>query len=242
MTDKENNYIIEYFFVIQKSISNKSIIAIITYYIYNYEVIILYFITHLMVLIPTVIEKSHKWERAYDIYSRLLEDRIIFVSGWVETHMVNTIIAQMLFLEKQDPDKDIIMYINSPGGEVYSGMAIFDTMQHVKCDIQTICTWLAASMGSMILVGWTKGKRYILPNSRVMIHQPLSGSQGQITDMQIAVEEGMRLKKTLTEIMAERTGQEYKKVADDMERDRWLSPQEALEYGIVDHILAPNKK
>ena len=241
-TDKENNYIIEYFFVIQKSISNKSIIAIISDYSYNYEVIILYFITHLMVLIPTVIEKSHKWERAYDIYSRLLEDRIIFVSGWVETHMVNTIIAQMLFLEKQDPDKDIIMYINSPGGEVYSGMAIFDTMQHVKCDIQTICTWLAASMGSMILVGWTKGKRYILPNSRVMIHQPLSGSQGQITDMQIAVEEGMRLKKTLTEIMAERTGQEYKKVADDMERDRWLSPQEALEYGIVDHILAPNKK
>lgn len=194
-----------------------------------------------MVLIPTVIEKSHKWERAYDIYSRLLEDRIIFVGGGVETHMVNTIIAQMLYLEKQDPDKDIIMYINSPGGEVYSGMAIFDTMQHVKCDIQTICTGLAASMGSMLLVGWTKGKRFILPNSRVMIHQPLSWAQGQITDMQIAVEEGMRLKKTLTEIMAERTGQDYKKVADDMERDRWLSPQEALDYGIVDKILVSNK-
>ncbi|AKH32477.1 ATP-dependent Clp protease proteolytic subunit [candidate division SR1 bacterium Aalborg_AAW-1] len=195
-----------------------------------------------MVLIPTVIEKSHKGERAYDIYSRLLEDRIIFVGGGVETHMVNTIIAQMLFLEKQDPDKDIIMYINSPGGEVYSGMAIFDTMQHVKCDVQTICTGLAASMGSMLLVGGTKGKRSILPHSRVMIHQPLSGVQGQITDMQIAVEEGMRLKKTLTEIMAERTGQDYKKVADDMERDRWLSPEDALEYGIVDHIIYPSKK
>ena len=195
-----------------------------------------------MVLIPTVIEKSHKGERAYDIYSRLLEDRIIFVGGGVETHMVNTIIAQMLFLEKQDPDKDIIMYINSPGGEVYSGMAIFDTMQHVKCDVQTICTGLAASMGSMLLVWGTKWKRSILPNSRVMIHQPLSGAQWQITDMQIAVEEGMRLKKTLTAIMAERTGQDYKKVADDMERDRWLSPEEALEYGIVDKIIYPNKK
>ena len=195
-----------------------------------------------MVLIPTVIEKSHKGERAYDIYSRLLEDRIIFVGGGVETHMVNTIIAQMLFLEKQDPDKDIIMYINSPGGEVYSGMAIFDTMQHVKCDVQTICTGLAASMGSMFLVWGTKWKRSILPNSRVMIHQPLSGAQWQITDMQIAVEEGMRLKKTLTAIMAERTGQDYKKVADDMERDRWLSPEEALEYGIVDKIIYPNKK
>ena len=195
-----------------------------------------------MVLIPTVIEKSHKGERAYDIYSRLLEDRIIFVGGGVETHMVNTIIAQMLFLEKQDPDKDIIMYINSPGGEVYSGMAIFDTMQLVKCDVQTICTGLAASMGSMLLVWGTKGKRFILPHSRVMIHQPLSGTQGQITDMQIAVEEGMRLKKTLTQIMADRTGKDYKKVADDMERDRWLSPEEALEYGIVDKIIYPNKK
>ena len=195
-----------------------------------------------MVLIPTVIEKSHKGERAYDIYSRLLEDRIIFVGWGVETHMVNTIIAQMLFLEKQDPDKDIIMYINSPGWEVYSGMAIFDTMQHVKCDVQTICTGLAASMGSMLLVWGTKWKRSILPHSRVMIHQPLSGVQWQITDLQIAVEEGMRLKKTLTEIMAERTGQDYKKVADDMERDRWLSPEDALEYGIVDHIIYPSKK
>lgn len=192
-----------------------------------------------MVLIPTVIEKSHKWERAYDIYSRLLEDRIIFVGGGVETHMVNTIIAQMLFLEKKDPDKDIIMYINSPWGEVYSGMAIYDTMQYVKCEVTTICTGLAASMWSMLLVWGTKGKRYILPHSRVMIHQPLSWVQGQITDMQIAVEEGAKLKTILTQIMADRTGQAYDKVASDMERDRWLSSQDALDYGIVDHIIQP---
>jgi len=195
-----------------------------------------------MVLIPTVIEKSHKWERAYDIYSRLLEDRIIFVGGGAETHMVNTIIAQMLFLEKKDPDKDIIMYINSPWGEVYSGMAIYDTMQYVKCDVVTICTGLAASMGSMLLVAGTKGKRYMLPNSRVMIHQPLSGAKWQITDMQIAVEEWLKLKKLLTGIMSERTGQAYDKVADDMERDNWMSSQDALDYGIVDKILYPEQK
>lgn len=190
-----------------------------------------------MVLIPTVIEKTKSTERAYDIYSRLLEDRIIFVGGEVETHMVNSIIAQLLFLEKKDPDKDIVMYINSPGGEVYSGMAIFDTMQQIKCDVQTVCTGLAASMGSMLLVGGTKGKRFILPHSRVMIHQPSSGTRGQVTDMQIAVEEGLKLKKILTQIMADRTGQSYEKVAADMERDRWMDPQEALEYGIVDKII-----
>ena len=195
-----------------------------------------------MVLIPTVIEKSHKGERAYDIYSRLLEDRIIFVWWGVETHMVNTVIAQMLYLEKKDPDKDIIMYINSPWGEVYSGMAIYDTMQYVQCDVMTICTWLAASMWSMLLVWWTKGKRFMLPHSRVMIHQPLSGAKGQITDMQIAVEEWLKLKSILTGIMAERTGQAYDKVAADMERDRWLSSQDALDYGIVDKIIYPEKK
>ncbi len=195
-----------------------------------------------MVLIPTVIEKSHKGERAYDIYSRLLEDRIIFVWWGVETHMVNTVIAQMLYLEKKDPDKDIIMYINSPWGEVYSGMAIYDTMQYVQCDVMTICTGLAASMWSMLLVWWTKGKRFMLPHSRVMIHQPLSGTKGQITDMQIAVEEWLKLKTILTGIMAERTGQAYDKVAADMERDRWLSSQDALDYGIVDKIIYPEKK
>lgn len=193
-----------------------------------------------MVLIPTVIEKSHKGERAYDIYSRLLEDRIIFVGGGVETHMVNTIIAQMLYLEKKDPDKDIVMYINSPGGEVYSGMAIYDTMQYVKCDVVTICTGLAASMGSMLLVAGTKWKRYMLPHSRVMIHQPLSWAKWQITDMQIAVEEWLKLKKLLTSIMAERTWQDYDKVASDMERDNWMSSQDALDYWIVDKILYPD--
>ena len=195
-----------------------------------------------MVLIPTVIEKSHKGERAYDIYSRLLEDRIIFVGGWVETHMVNSIVAQMLYLEKKDPDKDIIMYINSPGWEVYSGMAIYDTMQYVKCDIVTICTGLAASMGSMLLVWGTKGKRFMLPHSRVMIHQPLGGSRWQITDMQIAVEEWVKLKEILTRIMSERTWQPYDKVASDMERDRWLSSDDALAYGIVDKIINSDKR
>ncbi len=195
-----------------------------------------------MVLIPTVIEKTHKWERAYDIYSRLLEDRIIFVGWGVETHMVNSIIAQMLYLEKKDPDKDIIMYINSPWGEVYSGMAIYDTMQYVKCDVCTICTGLAASMGSMLLVAGTNGKRFMLPHSRVMIHQPLSGAKGQITDMQIAVEEWLKLKKLLTGIMADRTGQAYEKVAADMERDNWMSAQDALDYGIIDKIFYPESK
>lgn len=190
-----------------------------------------------MVLIPTVIEKTSKGERAYDIYSRLLEDRIIFVAWPVGTQMVNSIVAQMLFLEKQAPDKDITMYINSPGGDVYSGMALFDTMQHIKCDVKTICVGLAASMGSMFLVGGTKGKRYALPNSRIMIHQPAHGAQGKISDTMIAVEEGMRLKKLLTQIMADRTGQPYERVENDMDRDKWLSPEEALEYGIIDHII-----
>lgn len=191
-----------------------------------------------MVLIPTVIEKTHKGERAYDIYSRLLEDRIIFVSGEVETHMVNTIIAQMLYLEKKDPDKDIIMYINSPWGEVYSGMAVFDTMQYLKCDVQTICVGLAASMGSMFLVGGTKGKRSALPHSKIMIHQPLSGARGQISDMEIAVNEGIKLKKLLTQIVADRTGQKFETVAKDMDRDNWMTAEEALKYGIIDKIIS----
>ena len=190
-----------------------------------------------MVLIPTVIEKTKSGERAYDIYSRLLEDRIIFVGNPVEAQMVNTIVAQMLYLEKKDPDKDIIMYINTPGGEVYSGMAIYDTMQYVKCDVVTICTGLAASMGSIFLVGGTKGKRYSLPHSRVMIHQPSHGTQGTISDTKIAVEEGERLKEIITAIISEKTGQKFDKVLQDMERDKWLSPQEALEYGLIDKVI-----
>ena len=155
-----------------------------------------------MTLIPTIIEKTKAWERAYDIYSRLLEDRIIFVGEAVHSAMVNTVIAQMLYLEKKDPDKDIIMYINSPGGEVYSGLAIYDAMQVLKCDVQTICTGLAASMGSVFLTGGTKGKRFALPNSRIMIHQPLiswGGISGQATDIQIEAEEMLKVKKNLTE-------------------------------------------
>lgn len=190
-----------------------------------------------MVLIPTVIDKTPQGERVYDIYSRLLEDRIVFVWDVVEANMVNSIVAQLLFLEKKDPDKDIIMHINTPGGEIYSWMAIFDTMQHIKCDVVTIATGLAASMGSIFLVGGTKGKRYALPNSRIMIHQPSHGTQGTVTDTRIAIEEGLKLKKSLTQIIADRTGQPYEKVEKDMERDKWLSPQEALEYGIIDKVL-----
>ncbi|MFZ2151271.1 MAG: ATP-dependent Clp protease proteolytic subunit [Candidatus Absconditicoccaceae bacterium] len=192
-------------------------------------------------LIPSVIEKSKQGERSYDIYSRLLEDRIIFIGEPIDSHVANTVIAQLLFLEKKDPDKDIVMYINTPGGEVYSGMAIYDTMQYIKCDICTICVGLAASMGSIFLVGGKKGKRYSLSHSKVMIHQPLiggSGITGQATDIQIEAEEMMKLKKMLTEIMAKHTGLKFDKVAQDMERNKWISPEEALEYGIIDKIIS----
>lgn len=193
-----------------------------------------------MTLIPTIIEKTKAWERAYDIYSRLLEDRIIFVGEAVHSAMVNTVIAQMLYLEKKDPDKDIIMYINSPGGEVYSGLAIYDAMQVLKCDVQTICTGLAASMGSVFLTGGTKGKRFALPNSRIMIHQPLiswGGISGQATDIQIEAEEMLKVKKNLTEIIAKHCGKGYETCLADMERNKRMSPQEALEYGLIDKII-----
>ena len=193
-----------------------------------------------MTLIPTIIEKTKAWERAYDIYSRLLEDRIIFVGEAVHSAMVNTVIAQMLYLEKKDPDKDIIMYINSPGGEVYSGLAIYDAMQVLKCDVQTICTGLAASMGSVFLTGGTKGKRFALPNSRIMIHQPLiswGGISGQATDIQIEAEEMLKVKKNLTEIIAKHSGKNYETCLADMERNKRMSPQEALEYGLIDKII-----
>lgn len=193
-----------------------------------------------MTLIPTIIEKTKAWERAYDIYSRLLEDRIIFVGEAVHSAMVNTVIAQMLYLERKDPDKDIIMYINSPGGEVYSGLAIYDAMQVLKCDVQTICTGLAASMGSVFLTGGTKGKRFALPNSRIMIHQPLiswGGISGQATDIQIEAEEMLKVKKNLTEIIAKHCGKNYETCLADMERNKRMSPQEALEYGLIDKII-----
>ncbi len=192
-----------------------------------------------MIFLPTVIEKTQQYERAYDIYSRLLEDRIIFIGGAIETHMVNAIVAQMLYLEKKDPDKDITIYINSPGGEVYSGMAIFDAMQFVKCDVSTICVWLAASMWSIYLVGGEKGKRYALPHSRIMIHQPSHGTQWTISDTRIAVEEGVKLKHMLINLIAQSTGQKYATVEADMERDKRLSPEEALKYWIIDKIISP---
>lgn len=193
-----------------------------------------------MTLIPTVLEKTKNGERAYDIYSRLLEDRIIFVGEQVHSAMVNTIVAQMLYLEKKDPEKDIIMYINTPGGEVYSGLAIYDTMQILKCDTQTICTGLAASMGSLLLAGGTKGKRFALPHSRIMIHQPLisgGGISGQATDIQIEAEEMLKVKKMLTKIIAKHSGKDYDEALADMERNKWMSPEDALNYGLIDKII-----
>lgn len=190
-----------------------------------------------MTLIPSVIEKVKWGERAYDIYSRLLEDRIIFVGEPVQAGMVNSIVAQLLFLEKKDPDKDIIMFINTPGGEVYSWMAIYDVMQYVKCDVSTICVGLAASMWSVILAGGTKGKRYSLPHSKIMIHQPLGGAEGQASDIVIQAEEILKVKNMFIELMAKHTGQKVDVVANDMERNKWMNAEEAMKYGIIDKII-----
>ena len=190
-----------------------------------------------MVLIPTVIEKSREWERAYDIYSRLLEDRIVFVWDVIEDHLVNTVIAQLLFLEKQDPEKDITMYINSPWGSVSAGWALYDTMQYVKCDITTVCLWLAASFGAVLLAGGTKGKRFALPNSEVMIHQPSGGCQGQATDMEIVTKHIVDVKQKLNEILAKNTNQPIEKIKQDTERDNYMFAEDALKYGLVDKVL-----
>ncbi len=190
-----------------------------------------------MTIIPFVIEKTKNGERSYDIYSRLLEDRIIFVGEEVHAHMVNSIVAQMLFLEKQDPDKEITLYINTPGGEVYSGMALFDTMQIIKCPVRTICVGLAASMGSIFLVGGTKWKRCALKHSRIMIHQPSHGAQGTVSDTRIAVEEWVKIRDMINGIFVERTGQPLEVIERDMERDKWLSADEALAYGIIDEVI-----
>jgi ATP-dependent Clp protease, protease subunit len=190
-----------------------------------------------MTIIPYVIEKTKNGERTYDIYSRLLEDRIIFVGEEVHAHMVNSIVAQMLFLEKQDPDKEITLYINTPGGEVYSGMALFDTMQIIKCPVRTICVGLAASMGSIFLVGGTKWKRCALKHSRIMIHQPSHGAQGTVSDTRIAVEEWVKIRDMINGIFVERTGQLLEVIERDMERDKWLSAAEALAYWIIDEVI-----
>lgn len=188
-------------------------------------------------LIPTVIEQTDRGERAFDIYSRLLKERAIFLTSQVEDKMASTIVAQLLFLESEDPDKDITLYINSPGGLVTAGLSIFDTMNYIKPDIATVCIGQACSMGSFLLAAGAKGKRYSLPNSRIMIHQPSAGTQGQVTDMQIAVAESQRLKDMLNRHYADFTGKSLKKIEDSMERDNFMSPKEALKFGLIDKII-----
>lgn len=193
-------------------------------------------------VIPYVIEQTSRGERSYDIYSRLLKDRIIMLSGEIEDSMASAIVAQLLFLEAEDPDKDIYLYINSPGGVVTSGFSIYDTMNYIKPDVCTICIGQAASMGAFLLSCGTKGKRYALPNSRIMIHQPLGGAQGQATDMEITVKEILRIKENLNKILAQNTGQKLAKVEKDTDRDFFMSAKEAAEYGIIDKVLEKSFK
>ena len=196
-----------------------------------------------MPMIPTVIDKTPQGgERVYDIYSRLLEERIIFLGGGINDEVANVIIAQLLFLEKVDPSRDITIYVNSPGGSVSATLAMYDTMQLIKCDVSTVCVGIAASGGSIILMGGTKGKRFILPHSEVMIHQPLGGTEGQATDIAIHAQHIVQTKGLLNEMIAKHTGQSVKKVADDTERDKFMLAKDALAYGIVDKIIEPAKK
>jgi ATP-dependent Clp protease protease subunit len=188
-------------------------------------------------MVPIVIEQSGRGERAYDIYSRLLRDRVIFLVGPVNDQTANLVIAQMLFLESENPDKDISLYINSPGGSVYAGMAIYDTMQFIKPDISTICVGMAASMGAFLLAAGAKGKRFALPNSRIMIHQPSGGSQGQASDIEIQAREILYLRERLNGVLAERTGQPVERIARDTDRDNFMSAEDAVSYGIIDKIF-----
>ena len=191
-----------------------------------------------MPLIPMVVEQSNRGERAYDIYSRLLKDRIIFIGSAIDNEVANVIVAQLLFLESEDPEKDISFYINSPGGVVTAGLAIYDTMQYIKPDVTTVCIGQAASMGALLLTAGAKGKRFTLPNSRILIHQPLGGAQGQATDIQIQANEILRMKDTLNEILSFHTGQDIEKISKDTDRDYFMSAEESLEYGIVDKVVA----
>jgi ATP-dependent Clp protease protease subunit len=195
-----------------------------------------------MSLIPIVIEQTGRSERAYDIYSRLLKDRIVFIGSAIDDILANTVIAQLLFLQTEDPEKDIHIYVNSPGGIVSAGMAIYDTMQYIKPDIATYCIGQAASMGALLLTAGTTGKRFVLPNSRVMIHQPMGGFQGQATDIEIHAKEILKLKETLNGILAKHTGQSLEKIRLDTERDYFMSGQEAKDYGIVDEVIETMKK
>ncbi len=190
-----------------------------------------------MSLVPYVIEQTSRGERSYDIYSRLLKERIIFLGEEVTDTSASIIIAQLLFLEAEDPEKDIQLYINSPGGSVTAGMAIYDTMRYIKCDVSTICVGLAASMGAFLLAGGTKGKRLALPNAEIMIHKPSGGSQGQASEIEIAAKHILRTKKKLNEILAENTGKDYETVAEDTDRDSWMSAEEAKDYGLIDTVI-----
>ncbi len=189
-----------------------------------------------MALIPMVVEQTNKGERSYDIYSRLLEDRIIMLSGEIDDNLANIIVSELIYLEGKDPDKDICLYINSPGGSVTAGLAIYDTMNYIKCDVSTICIGMAASMGAFILSSGAKGKRFSLPNSEIMIHQPLGGAQGQASDIKIQAEHILKIKEKLNKILAENTGKKVEDVEKDTDRDNYLSAEEALEYGLIDKI------
>jgi len=190
-----------------------------------------------MNLVPMVVEQTNQGERSYDIFSRLLKDRIIFLGGPIDDAVANLVVAQLIFLEAEDPDKDIFLYINSPGGSVTAGMAIFDTMQYIKSDVSTICVGIAASMGAFLLAAGAKGRRKLLPNTEVMIHQPSGGAQGQATDIQIVADHIMRTKEKMNRILAERTGQSLEKITKDVERDYYMSAEEALAYGVIDEII-----
>ena len=190
------------------------------------------------VLVPMVIEQTNRGERSYDIYSRLLEDRIIFINDEINDASANLVIAQLIYLEGKDPDKDIMMYINSPGGSVVSGMAIYDTMNYIKCDVNTICVGMAASMAAVLLASGTKGKRFALPNSEIMIHQPMGGASGQATDIAIHAEHILRTRETLNKILAERTGQSLEKIKQDTERDNFMTAEQAKAYGLVDEVMS----
>ncbi|HDC9087364.1 TPA: ATP-dependent Clp endopeptidase proteolytic subunit ClpP [Staphylococcus aureus] len=195
-----------------------------------------------MNLIPTVIETTNRGERAYDIYSRLLKDRIIMLGSQIDDDVANSIVSQLLFLQAQDSEKDIYLYINSPGGSVTAGFAIYDTIQHIKPDVQTICIGMAASMGSFLLAAGAKGKRFALPNAEVMIHQPLGGAQGQATEIEIAANHILKTREKLNRILSERTGQSIEKIQKDTDRDNFLTAEEAKEYGLIDEVMVPETK
>ncbi|MEE4361117.1 MAG: ATP-dependent Clp endopeptidase proteolytic subunit ClpP [Pseudomonadales bacterium] len=193
-------------------------------------------------LVPMVVEQTARGERGYDIYSRLLKDRIIFAVGPIEDHMANLIVAQMLFLESENPDKDINLYINSPGGSVTAGLSIYDTMQFIRCNVLTMCIGHAASMGALLLAAGTEGKRFALPNSRIMIHQPSGGSQGVAADIEIQAKEILRMREQLNGILATHTGRSVEQIARDTDRDRWMTPEEATEYGLIDSVQTPRHR